>query len=91
MLDVENRIPRTQVAISFIRKSDLREAGIQTHFSRRNRGELLGINSQLSLAINEVQATCLYFGSEFCEFLLPNAKSLELALRLAQRHGLIWY
>lgn len=88
MLDVENRILSTQVAISFISKSDLREAGIQKHFSRKNWGELLGINSQLSLAINGVQATYLYFGSEFCEFLLPNANSLELALRLAQRHGL---
>ena len=48
---------------------------------------LLGADDPLAAALAGVSPRHYYFGSEFCEFLLPPPEALQRALRLVERAG----
>lgn len=76
-----------QLAISLTRPSLLDWASHDTHDRRLGWSRLLG-DDDLSAWVASLPPTHLYFGSEFCEHLLPGKRTLHNGLELAREHRL---
>lgn len=76
-----------QLAISLTRPLPLDWAVAAAIERRSNWSRLLG-DDNLGSWLASLPATHLYFGSEFCEHLLPSKRTLQAGIELAQQHQL---
>ena len=75
-----------QLALCLARPANF-EWAMQEHETRFSAWRTIMADEQLARWLSRLSLTHLYFGSEFCEHLLPSTRSLDIAMRETSRAG----
>ena len=78
---------RPQLALCLVRPTGF-DWATQEHATRLAGWETIVADAQLAKWLAQLSLTHLYFGSEFCEHLLPSSRSLQLAMSAASNAGI---
>lgn len=74
-----------EIAVAFINYPALKRWEDARRIDAALFRDLLGAENPLSAMLPEASLSSVYLGSEFCEFLVPNAEILKRGIRIAER------